>query len=120
MHELSLADGMLKTILEAAQKENAKKIKSIKLEMGEILLVNAEQLTFCFDIISKGTIAEGAKVDITFLKPRVHCNKCHKEFNITSDKDFPILYMTCECGSNDVTILSGREFNIKSIKIEED
>ncbi|MCC7573282.1 MAG: hydrogenase maturation nickel metallochaperone HypA [Candidatus Methanofastidiosum sp.] len=56
MHELSLADGMLKTVLDAAQKEKAKKIKSIKLEMGEILLVNTEQLTFCFDIISKGTM----------------------------------------------------------------
>ncbi|NPV50068.1 MAG: hydrogenase maturation nickel metallochaperone HypA [Candidatus Methanofastidiosum sp.] len=120
MHELSLADGMLKTVLEAAQKEKAKKIKSIKLEMGEILLVNTEQLTFCFDIISKGTIAEGAKLDIKFLKPRVHCNKCGKEFNISSENDFPILQMVCECGSNDVTILSGREFNIKSIKIEED
>ncbi len=120
MHELSLADGMLKTVLEAAQKEKAKKIKSIKLEMGEILLVNSEQLTFCFDVISKGTIAEDAKLDIRFLKPRVHCNKCNKEFNISSDKDFPILSMICECGSNDVTILSGREFNIKSIKIEED
>ncbi|HII95977.1 MAG TPA: hydrogenase maturation nickel metallochaperone HypA, partial [Candidatus Methanofastidiosum sp.] len=97
MHELSLADGMLKTVLEAAKKEKAKKIKSIKLEMGEILLVNTEQLTFCFDVISKGTIAEDAKLDITFLKPRVHCNKCNKEFNITSDKnDFPILAMTCE------------------------
>jgi hydrogenase nickel incorporation protein HypA/HybF len=120
MHELSLADGMLKTVIDAAQKEKAKKIKSIKLEMGEILLVNTEQLTFCFDIISKGTIAEGAKLDITFLKPRVHCNKCSKEFNIRSENDFPILQMVCECGSNDVTILSGREFNIKSIKIEED
>lgn len=120
MHELSLADGMLKTVLAAAEKEKAKKIKSIKLEMGEILLVNAEQLTFCFEIISKGTIAEDAKLDITFLKPRVLCNKCHKEFNISSGDDFPILSMGCECGSNDVTILSGREFNIKSIKIEED
>ncbi|MCC7573283.1 MAG: hydrogenase maturation nickel metallochaperone HypA [Candidatus Methanofastidiosum sp.] len=55
-----------------------------------------------------------------FLKPRVHCNKCGKEFNISSENDFPILQMVCECGSNDVTILSGREFNIKSIKIEED
>lgn len=120
MHELSLADGMLKTVLDAAQKENAKKIKSIKLEMGEILLVNKEQLTFCFDVISKGTIAEGAKLDITYLKPRLHCNKCNKEFVISSEDDFPILHMICECGSNDVTILSGREFNIKSINIEED
>ncbi|KYC45658.1 MAG: putative hydrogenase nickel incorporation protein HypA [Candidatus Methanofastidiosum methylothiophilum] len=119
MHELSLADGMLKTVLEAAKKENAKKIKSIKLEMGEILLVNTEQLTFCFDVISKGTIAEGAKLEITFLKPRAICNKCGKEFNINSENDFPLLHISCDCGSNDVKILSGREFNIKSIKIEE-
>ncbi len=120
MHELSLADGMLKTILDAAEKEKAKKVKLIKLEMGEILLVNADQLTFCFDVISKDTIAEGAKLEIKFLKPRVHCNKCEKEFTISSGKDFPILHMICECGSNDVTVLSGREFNIKSIVIEED
>ncbi|NMC59284.1 MAG: hydrogenase maturation nickel metallochaperone HypA [Candidatus Methanofastidiosa archaeon] len=120
MHELSLADGILKTVLQAAQKEGANKIKSIKIEMGEILLVNSEQLTFCFDIISRDTIAEGAELDITFLKPRVVCNKCGKEFDIVSDDDLPILSMICECGSNDLTILSGREFNIKSMKIEED
>lgn len=120
MHELSLADGILKTVLHAAEKEGAKKVKSIKIEMGEILLVNSEQLIFCFDIISKDTIAEGAKLDIIFLKPRLLCNKCHKEFQVNSDEDLPILSMTCECGSNDVTVLSGRELNVKSMKIEED
>jgi len=120
MHELSLADGILKTVLQAAEKEGATKIKSIKIEMGEILLVNAEQLTFCFDVISKDTIAEGAELDITYLKPRVLCNKCRKEFEIVSDNDLPILSMICGCGSNDLTVLSGREFNIKSMRIEED
>ncbi|KYC53786.1 MAG: putative hydrogenase nickel incorporation protein HypA [Candidatus Methanofastidiosum methylothiophilum] len=120
MHELSLAEGILKTILQVAEKEGARKIKSIKIEMGEILLVNSEQLTFCFDIISKDTLAEGAKLDIIFLKPRLLCNVCRKEFQINTDEDLPILSMICECGSNDVTVLSGREFNIKSMKIEED
>ncbi len=119
MHELSLANGMLKTVINAAQNQNAKKIKSIKLEMGEILLVNPEQLIFCFDVISKGTIAEGAKIEITFLKPRIRCNSCDKEFNISSEKDFPLLSIVCKCGSKDVKIMTGREFNIKSIKIEE-
>lgn len=120
MHELSLADGMLKTVLNAAQNQNAKKIKSIKLEMGEILLVNPEQLTFCFDVISKGTIAEGSEIKITFLKPRIHCNSCHNEFNIGPEKDFSLVSIICKCGSKDVKIITGREFNIKSIIIEED
>ena len=61
MHELSYAQALLDAVLKLAEENNAKRITSIHLKIGELLLINPEQLKFCFSVISKGTIAENAE-----------------------------------------------------------
>jgi len=68
MHDFHLADQILKTVLEYAQKNSFKNIKKIELELGSILehdeVISPENLIFNFKLLSKNTIAEAAELSI--------------------------------------------------------
>lgn len=123
VHELSAATSILRTILPAAEEKGATEIKSVKLEIGELTLLNPDQLRFCFQIAAKDTIAQGADLVIENRPAVVACQNCGKRFSWHNVDDDPALHLIppmieCDCGSASIKILSGREMKVVSIKIE--
>jgi len=55
-------------ILTEAKKRNAEKVQHVNLDIGEFTFLGEEQLRFAFEILTKGTIAEDAGLDI-YTKP---------------------------------------------------
>ena len=111
MHELSFAQAILDTVLKIAEEKNAKRVITIHIRLGELLLLNPEQLKFCFDVVSRGTIAEGAKLEIEFIKPKIRCTSCGKEF----DEVVGI----CDCGGI-VSVEGGKDMLLTKIEMEVD
>jgi len=72
MHDMHLAQQILKIVLEYAEKNNLKSIKKIELELGSILehdeVISPENLIFNFNLLSKNTIAQNAKLDIKKIR----------------------------------------------------
>lgn len=69
MHELSLAIEILKTVLDHGEASDAIKINDIRLEASSPATfshLNTENLQSYFDLVSKGTIAEGAELAVEF------------------------------------------------------
>ncbi len=68
MHDLHLADKIVKQILEFAAKNNFKKITGVEIKVGEILehgeMVNPENLSFNLGMLAQGTPADGARFKI--------------------------------------------------------
>jgi hydrogenase nickel incorporation protein HypA/HybF len=64
MHEMHLLKDLLADVLKAGEENDAKKITKVYITMGEYTEINPEILTFFFAEHSKGTIAEGAEVEI--------------------------------------------------------
>lgn len=68
MHDLHLADKILNIVLKEAHKNNATRVKLIKIELGEISehnqTITPENLEFNFSMLAKNTVAEEAKLDI--------------------------------------------------------
>lgn len=68
MHDLHLADKILRQILDYGVKNNLKKITDARIKIGEILeheeLVSPENLSFNLAMLSRGTAAEDANFDI--------------------------------------------------------
>jgi len=62
MHELAAAQDVVKTALAAAEAENAQKIVAIVLKIGS--LYGVDQMRELIAMEAKGTIAEGARLDI--------------------------------------------------------
>jgi hydrogenase nickel incorporation protein HypA/HybF len=108
MQELAIADGIVTAISERLP---GKSIASVQLEIGELSGVVADSLLFCFDLATEGTGLAGAKLEITHCRGRCSCRACGAEFSPGG----PI--MLCECGSADVTVLSGQELKIASVRV---
>ncbi len=120
MHEISIAGAIVDAVLDAAKKNNAKKVNEIFLEIGELTALNPEQLKFIFQTITKGTVADGARYDIQVVRPLIKCNKCSYNGTIEflEKLHFFLPVIKCpKCGDIDVDIIAGRECCVKKIKI---
>jgi hydrogenase nickel incorporation protein HypA/HybF len=63
MHEMSLAMGILQIVEEAAREQRFGRVRSVWLEIGDLAAVEADAMRFCFDAVSRGTLAEGATLN---------------------------------------------------------
>ena len=64
MHELSMAQGIINTVLETAENNGATEVNKIYIEVGKLAMLNPEQLKFLLDVLVENTMAENAKIDI--------------------------------------------------------
>ena len=64
MHEMHLLTDLLNDLLKAGQENKAKKISKVYLRMGSFTEINEEILRHFFSEKAKGTLAEGAEINI--------------------------------------------------------
>lgn len=62
MHELSLCQNIIKIIMDQAHKHQKKRVLRINIEIGDLSAVDVNALTFWFEVVVKGTLAEHAKL----------------------------------------------------------
>lgn len=120
MHEISIAGAIVDAVLDAAEKNNAKKVKEVFVEVGELTALNPDQLSFIFETITKGTVAEGARYHIKVIKPMINCRRCSYNGGIQYFEKLHFFLPTIRCpncGKTDVDIVAGRECCVKKIKI---
>jgi len=104
MHELSLISNLFEMLEEQARDKKAGKITYVKLQVGLLSGAVAELLKTAFDIYKKGTLAEGAELEIVEVPLTVLCLECGAE---TSKDDY---ILRCEsCGSPDIKTVAGTE-----------
>jgi hydrogenase nickel incorporation protein HypA/HybF len=120
MHEVSIAGAIIDSVLDAAKKNEAKKVEEIFIEIGELTALNPDQLKFIFETITSGTVAEGARYEIQVIKPMITCKKCFYRGTLKffEKLHFFLPMIRCpECEAIDVDIIAGRECCVKRIKI---
>ncbi len=113
MHELAITEGILKTVLPAAEQGGAKRILEIRLRIGEFADIIPDCVQSYLDIIAKDTIAEGAKVVAEIVPSTARCRSC----GFTGHIDHRIARCP-DCGSTDFELLSGREFSVENLACE--
>jgi len=113
MHELSITESLLKTACEYAEKNQAHKVTSLNLVIGELSGVIDESVQFYWDMISENTVCEKATLKFEKRKAMMLCTDCENGFELDGElKPCP------KCGSMNLKVLSGREFLLDSIEIE--
>jgi hydrogenase nickel incorporation protein HypA/HybF len=76
MHEFSIATRILDDVLAFVDEHEGAEILQIRLEIGELMCVEAEQLRFCFDSIKQLTPLQNASLAIEFVPAVVQCRHC--------------------------------------------
>ncbi len=120
MHEFSIATDVMNNAIDEAKKHNAVRIKEISLEIGKMAMINPEQMRFALEMLSKETIAEGAKMDLEILPLRVECMKNHiSEVDFDGENLYSTLSkLRCPQCNGDVRVLGGRECILRRIVAE--
>lgn len=99
----------------AAKHANGRPVKVVTLSVGKLRQVVPDSLSFYFDIIARGTICDGARLEINVVPALLRCDNCAKEW----EPDFPT-FRCPFCADSKVTVLSGEEFMVESLEVEED
>jgi len=114
MHELSIAMSILDIVTEYAEKEKAREVTEIEIEIGSLSGIVSDSLVFALEIACKNTISENAEIKIIEIKAEAKCKHCHKIFELEN------YFMQCpECQNSGYELLTGKELQVKSLKIEQ-
>ncbi len=113
MHEMTITQGILDIALDSAKKSGASKVNEVNLTIGSLSQVVPDCVAFYFEIMTKDTIAEGAKLNINFIEAKAKCASCGNEFAAED------MIMKCPaCGDILGELITGRELAVDSIDID--
>lgn len=96
MHEMSLAESALQIIQDHAARQGFSRVTTVWLEIGQLACVEVEALRFCFDAVTRGSLAEGARLEIVTTLGQGHCLNCgwrgqlEARHALCPDCDFPV------------------------------
>jgi hydrogenase nickel incorporation protein HypA/HybF len=113
MHEMSLAEGIVQLVEDTVRADGCTKVKAVWLEIGQLAAVEKEALRFCFDAVTRDTVAEGARLEIIETPGQGWCMKCEGNVSVTA------LYEACPvCGSYQIQVTGGSEMRVKELEVE--
>jgi hydrogenase nickel incorporation protein HypA/HybF len=114
MHELPITKGILDLVVEHADRASAGRVTDVHVKAGELSGVVDDCIAFYWDIISRGTVAEGARLHIRRVPLEFECRACGVVFP-PAGEDF-----TCPtCGGVSVRVASGDGVRVEAIDVEE-
>ncbi|MBW1896221.1 MAG: hydrogenase maturation nickel metallochaperone HypA [Deltaproteobacteria bacterium] len=113
MHELAVAESLLKIVVEEGKKHGLSRVTQVRLRIGELSTVVPDALTFSFDVISQGTLAEGAKLIAEMTPVIAHCNTCDLDFEV---EDF--VFLCPQCQTMVLALVSGKELEVVDLEGE--
>ncbi|MGO8943664.1 MAG: hydrogenase maturation nickel metallochaperone HypA [Syntrophobacteraceae bacterium] len=113
MHELSIAQSLLEIIVDESKRHGLERINKVRLQIGKFAAVVPESLTFCFDLVSRDTVASGALIEIETVGISARCEKCDFSFDVNDQ-----VFRCPRCGEAALELLSGRELTVMSIEGE--
>jgi hydrogenase nickel incorporation protein HypA/HybF len=80
MHEVSIMTEALRMAMDAAKSAGATRVLKLRLRIGTLSGVVPEALRFAFDVVVKGTMAQGATLEIETVPAACWCATCQAEF----------------------------------------
>jgi len=109
------------SVLEEAEKQDAKKVTEVHLVIGKLTFLGIEQVRFSYNILVEGTIMKGSKLIIEEQDGTIECPSCGYKGAIQFEDDpayhVPIPTLRCpKCGKA-AKIVEGNECTIRSIRM---
>lgn len=121
MHELSIMNQIVGSVITEAEKNGASEVTKIFLEIGELTFLGAEQLRFAFDVLKNVTLLKNAVLMIEIKKAAIRCDCGYRgdlDYSKTPEfhQIFPVI--SCPVCGAVPSIIAGKECIIRNITME--
>jgi hydrogenase nickel incorporation protein HypA/HybF len=111
VHELSLSSAIVNTVVKHAA---GRPVSVVTLRIGALRQVVPDTLDFYFGFVARDTVCEGARLEQELIPALLRCEDCAHEWQI----DFPA-FRCPACGAGGAEVVTGNEFEVESIEVEE-
>ncbi len=113
MHEMSLAQGVLQLVEDAARRDTFTKVTAVWLEIGQLSGVEPDAMLFCFDAVTRGSLAQGARLEIIAVPGTGRCMACARTVPMTQ------VFDECpQCGGYSLQVTDGTQMRVKELEVE--
>jgi len=129
MHEWALAEAIISSVSQIAEKEGLKEVKEVKIKVGELQQVEIDILKFALSELKRAKF-KNAKFSIEIVKAELQCRVCGQKWSFSRNKldaesseaihfvpETVHAYIKCpRCGSPDFEVLQGRGVWLESVR----
>lgn len=112
MHEISLAEEILRIIEESSAREGFLHVQSLTLEIGQLAGVDPESLSFALTHMPPGSLIDGAIIHLEELHGSGYCSSCKKRITI----DFGLAPCP-RCGHQPLSSIEGTELRVRHLEV---
>jgi hydrogenase nickel incorporation protein HypA/HybF len=113
MHEMALCEGILSILEEQAAAQRYRRVKTVWLEVGRLSGIEVDAIRFSFDVVTRGSLADGATLEIVDVPGEAWCLPCRKTVSIRQRYD------ECpHCGGSQLQVTGGEEMRIRELEVE--
>jgi hydrogenase nickel incorporation protein HypA/HybF len=109
MHELALMGRVVEAV---ASRVRPARVARVRIQIGKLAGVLPETVQFCFAICTRGTVLDGAALEIDEVRGRGHCRRCGADVTMETFVD------ACACGSVEIDVLGGKELRIETVEVQ--
>jgi hydrogenase nickel incorporation protein HypA/HybF len=113
MHEMSLTEGLIELIEGERARQGFSSVRVVRLAIGALGHVEPEAMRFCFDAVARGTVAEGARLEIRTVPGEAWCLDCGKPVRVMER------FGACpDCGQDRLQVASGDELRLEELEVD--
>ncbi len=106
-------ESLMDLLEEARKKEGFSRVRSLRVTVGAFSCVDPGALRFCFDVVTRGSVAEGAVLDIEPVPGTGWCFGCNREIRLDGPGEGCSL-----CGSVRIQRTAGDDLRLEDIIVE--
>ncbi len=111
VHELSIASAIVATVEKHA---GGRPVAVVHVRVGKLRQVVPDALEFCFGMVARESVCEGAWLELEVIPGVLRCAACAHEWVIEAPP-----FWCPECAAGDVAAVRGEELEVDSIEIVE-
>jgi hydrogenase nickel incorporation protein HypA/HybF len=115
MHELGYTKNILQLVVDAAKANDAHEVRKVCVTVGELRDIVDDLFRGCFEYFARGTVAQGATLQIDRTKFRVRCDDCGLEYTFPVRGDSSTACPRCKM--DHYHVVSGLEFYVNKVEI---
>lgn len=113
MHEMALTESVVRILEDAATRHDYRRVRRVRLRIGALSHAEPEAIRFCFQAAARGTVAEGAHLDIEHVPAEATCLGCGSQVTI-GRRGAPCPH----CGGHGLQLTAGDELRVEDVEVE--